>query len=209
MKFEAINKMYTQKVAEWMAKGYWINAGTMGGSQGEYAHVDLTNGSEIIRVLMDDGGEWVDYDKYDSVDVIVGRVPAGERVTIGTTDKLGNTIWNNRLEVISKDSFYKLSHGWRSEWYGTLEEAKAVHELRLKRSHVRFADPRYREKVFEDGAKMVLSFVKRQAGCKSAKLSDIEEVRKVYCTNLNGEITGADYVVEAKGKRFTLKVKEA
>ena len=49
-----INRMFTEKVTELIAQGYQINPATMSGSQGEYAHVDLRKGTEIIRVLLDD-----------------------------------------------------------------------------------------------------------------------------------------------------------
>ena len=48
MKFIDINREFTAAANSYMAQGYYINAGTMGGSQGEVAHIDLTNGTEII-----------------------------------------------------------------------------------------------------------------------------------------------------------------
>ena len=53
MKKQDINRIYTEKVAELLACGYQINTETMSGSQGEWAHIDLTDGSEILRVLVD------------------------------------------------------------------------------------------------------------------------------------------------------------
>ena len=48
-----IRSIYTQKVTELLAQGYQIHPETMSGSQGEIAHIDLTNGSEILRVLVE------------------------------------------------------------------------------------------------------------------------------------------------------------
>lgn len=48
MKYADINKKYTATVTEYLAKGYTINTRTMCGSQGDYAHIDLTDGSEVI-----------------------------------------------------------------------------------------------------------------------------------------------------------------
>ena len=36
-----INRAFTEKVAELLSRGYQIYPGTMGGSQGEIAHVDF------------------------------------------------------------------------------------------------------------------------------------------------------------------------
>ena len=66
-----INRTFTEKVTELLSRGYQIHPGTMGGSQGEIAHVDLYRGDEIIRVLLDHSagrGE-----KPDGVRLIVGR----------------------------------------------------------------------------------------------------------------------------------------
>ena len=52
MKKNDIRTAYTQKVAELLAQGYTIFPDTMSGHQGEIAKVDLTNGSEILRVLL-------------------------------------------------------------------------------------------------------------------------------------------------------------
>ncbi len=47
MKYIDINQKFTAKVAEYIAKGYTINTATMSGSQGEVAHVDLTDGKQV------------------------------------------------------------------------------------------------------------------------------------------------------------------
>ena len=39
-----VRRIYTQKVSELLAKGYQIHYETMSGSQGELAHIDLSDG---------------------------------------------------------------------------------------------------------------------------------------------------------------------
>ena len=66
-----INRAFTEKVTDLLSRGYQIYPGTMGGSQGEIAHVDLYKGDEIIRVLLDHSagrGE-----KPDGFRLVVGR----------------------------------------------------------------------------------------------------------------------------------------
>ena len=53
MKYADINCRFTEIVAEWLAKGYSINTASMSGSQGETAKIDLTDGKEIVRILVD------------------------------------------------------------------------------------------------------------------------------------------------------------
>ena len=50
MKYADINKRYTETVSEYLARGYTINTRTMTGSQGDYAHIDLTDGTEVVRI---------------------------------------------------------------------------------------------------------------------------------------------------------------
>ena len=53
MKYSDINKMFTTEVNKYLAQGYYFNTSTMPGSQGELGKVDLTNGVEIICVVLD------------------------------------------------------------------------------------------------------------------------------------------------------------
>lgn len=131
MKFSDINKRYTEIVTEYISSGYTFNAASMGGSQGEIANVDLTNGSEIIRIYVDSFTDWGSLFGQDGVEIVVGR---------NTDDVIPNeyrghdTVWNNHLDVIRREKFYKVgddySHG---RMYGTLEEANAANEKRFAR----------------------------------------------------------------------------
>lgn len=51
MKYSDINKMFTTEVNKYLEQGYRFNTASMNGSQGELAKVDLTNGTEIIRIV--------------------------------------------------------------------------------------------------------------------------------------------------------------
>ena len=58
MKKQDIRKIYTEKVTELLNQGWTIFPDTMNGSQGEIAHIDLTDGSEIRRVLLERDTHW-------------------------------------------------------------------------------------------------------------------------------------------------------
>ena len=210
MTFADINKAYSKKVAKWLGRGYWVNAGTMGGSQGEIAHVDLTNGQELLRVLMDRETEYNeddDWREYDIVHIVVGRVPASERVQIGISRELGNTVWNDKLEVIDEVKFYQISRK-RGGWYGTKKEADAQRDKqRARRESRRGYVPK--DRVFKGMEQKMLTFVRREViGCKTAKAKDITKVEKVYNTDWNGNVNGVSYYVTVKGKRVKLGGRE-
>lgn len=133
MKFIDINREFTAAANSYMAQGYYINAGTMGGSQGEVAHIDLTNGTEIIRVLLT---TFNNYLGTEGVELIVGRVK--DDIKPNQEDRW-STVWNERLEVISSKKFYRLNNRAQDGFYGTEEEANAAEEKRFDRYKSRHA----------------------------------------------------------------------
>ena len=84
MKYIDINQKFTAKVAEYIAKGYTINTATMSGSQGEVAHVDLTDGKQVVRVLLDSFTEYDSFNSLSGLEIVVGAPPA--TILSGTTD---------------------------------------------------------------------------------------------------------------------------
>ena len=98
MKYADINKRYTEIISEYMATGYTLNSSTMTGSQGETASIDLTDGKEIIRVLVSRFSDWGDKASFEGVDIIAGRADLSERIT-PNNDSTWGTIWNDRLQV--------------------------------------------------------------------------------------------------------------
>ena len=71
MKYADINRRFTEIVAEWLAKGYSINTASMSGSQGETAKIDLTDGKEIVRILVDRFSDYAA--NVEGVEIIVGK----------------------------------------------------------------------------------------------------------------------------------------
>lgn len=198
MKFEYINRKYTEKVAELMEKGYYLNAGTMAGHQGEISKIDLTNGKEIVRVLLEH--ETVYEDNYDSdvVRLIVGRsTETRVRPNEATTY---STIWNNNLEILSEELFYEIGRRRghpEDKWYGTKEEAM---ESRKKR-YARRRSETERKEFPEAAYAKVLPFLRRQKGCKSLRLHEIEGVTKCVSRSRTGKVV-VSYTVKAKGKVY-------
>lgn len=101
-----INQEFSAAVAEYMSKGYSINTGTMDGSQGEVAHIDLTNGEEIIRVLLT--YNFIPWPEKEYT-IIVGRVLSVTTPNLRTHD--AETIWNNELEIISSVTYTERETG--------------------------------------------------------------------------------------------------
>lgn len=132
MKYIDINQKFTAKVAEYIAKGYTINTATMSGSQGEVAHVDLTDGKQVVRVLLDSFTEYDSFNSLSGLEIVVGA-PADKVVPYDTARH--NTIWNNRLEVIESERFYEIGSSKRrgNTFYGTKAEAEQAEALSVER----------------------------------------------------------------------------
>lgn len=190
-----VNRAFTEKVTELLSRGYQIYPGTMGGSQGEIAHIDLYKGEEIIRVLLDHSAGHGE--RPDGVRLIVGRNT--DRIRMNCFDKLGNTIWNNHLEILSEIEFCQIGENY----YTDAETGRAIQKKRDDRQRTR-REPIRRD--LPDAFKCAaLKYVQRQPRMKSCKLSDITRVTRVNRSSW-GKVTPAldGYEIEARGKSFCL-----
>lgn len=128
MKYAEINKRYTQIVAEYFAKGYQVNSGTMSGTQGEIAKVDFTDGKEIIRVMLN-SFHTLGFGGYE---IIIGKCT--ENIKINGEFGIGCTIWNDRLEVVCCEKFYEIGKDSKSGTeYGTKEQAEETYQKHCER----------------------------------------------------------------------------
>lgn len=133
MKYADINKRFTEIVAEYMTAGYVLNTASMTGSEGEIANLDLTDGQEIIRLLVTRFNDWGDRYTYEGVDIIVGRVPKEDRVA-PHEDSNWHTVWNKHLEVLRQERFFQVGESRRGgKFYGTQKEAEAAWAIRMQR----------------------------------------------------------------------------
>ena len=128
MTYKDINNRFTQIVSEYIAKGYTFNTSSMGGSQGEIANIDLTNGKEIVRIVVSSFNNWREC--LEGVEIAIGRCTDNVRPHSG---QLHETVWNSHLEIIHTEYFYKISR--YDSFYGTREEAEAARDIR----HARYA----------------------------------------------------------------------
>lgn len=210
MKKQAIEKLYSQKVAELLNQGWHINAGTMPGHQGEVAHVDLTDGSEIRRVLLEREMAWSRLDDGFHGDRVVIRVGRNtDRVYPGSWD---STIWNNHLETLFEIEFAEIQQPDRDHpdgWYTDFDEAVRVSKIRNSRRKARqvqskreLTDSEWKVEYVE----IALRWLKRtQKGFKSAKVTDITKVTRVNRTSWGTPTSELEcYEIEAKGKTFRL-----
>lgn len=206
MLFKEINQKYTELVAGFMAHGYYINSATMSGSQSnEIASVDLTDGKEIIRVCMEECDREIEengrrhYGRIEGVRIFAGKV-TDEYIRPNGTGRLGFTIWNDRLEVITEEYFYEVGTANRngSKAYGTYEEGVAAN-IKVRERYLSRRDDDTKELTSQKAKEVALKWVKKQPRKKSTKL---EHIQKVYRSNLYGRTS---YHVVVKGEDMTIR----
>lgn len=178
MKYIDINRKFTAAVSSYMMQGYTLNSSTMGGSQGEVAHIDLTNGTEIIRVLLKGFSDYTEMVADGGIELIVGRVTDDVHPNKANEYR---TVWNDRLEVISSEKFYKLSgHRDDEPFYGTEDEAKAAEEKRFDRYKSRRSNDSAVD-VTKKAAPMVKKYIHEKFGVRRVKIDDIKVVKHSGC----------------------------
>lgn len=136
MTFAEINRKYTEIISAYLANGYIINAGTMGGSQGEITKVDLTNGQHILRVLIKRGFCTDDSCWLDTLEIVVGVAEPAVLPNKGSSRY--DTVWNDKLTILREDRFYKVGTVRRGldageSFYGTKAEAEAAQRKHFSR----------------------------------------------------------------------------
>ncbi len=178
MKFAEINAIFTSKVAEYIANGYTINTATMSGHQGEIGKVDLRKGEEVIRVLLD-----TEHHHFrEAVVLIVGR-NTDESISKNTGRNGWDTIWNNKLEIIEKRTFWQMQKDYREIDYYLEGEAG---EQAMEKSRERAKDSHgseHPDRTFEGVEKLIAKAVRRHLDRPGFKSQNIRKVWKTWNEN--------------------------
>ena len=181
MKYSDINKMFTTEVNKYLAQGYRFNTASMNGSQGELAKVDLTNGTEIIRIVAR----------------TFGRVAEKEGIRPDVAYCV-NTIWNGRLEQVSSQRFYEVSgYGDPDKFYGTEADAEAVSKVRMSR-YAQRPSGKAEDMTNAETIKMAVRFIRRKLGIKNVDKKRIEVFRT----------PDHRHIINYRGKAYQLNNKE-
>ena len=197
MKKQEIRKLYSQKAAELLAAGYNIFPDTMRGHQGEIAHVDFSNGSEILRLLLStdhrysrDEGEYIG----DTVVLMLGKAPDDTRVY----ENWDGDIWNKRLEIRFQIEWAWIGANRYHDWYTSLEEGNRISRLQWERYKAHQVESR--ETLSDAFKSAALKWIRKQPRMKSCKLEDIEKIERCWDHNGNRR-----FEITAKGKRYTIR----
>ncbi|MBR2789036.1 MAG: hypothetical protein IKD70_00235 [Eggerthellaceae bacterium] len=197
MKKTTVERMYTAKVAELLNQGWHVHTSTMPGHQGEIAHIDLTDGSEIRRVVLQRGMVWGDRPTGFNghiISIVVGRNT--DRVWPGWD----STIWNSHMEVLSEIQVAEIHEPTRRHpegWYTDMETAldiECIRRARYKAKHMK--STKEQGTAFKS---IALRWLRKQPRMKTAKLEDITKMTRYTTSDKR-----VGFKIEAKGKTFYL-----
>ena len=197
MKKTTVERMYTAKVAELLNQGWHIHTSTMPGHQGEIAHVDLTDGSEIRRALLYREMVWGDrHTDFYGHRVIIQVGKNTDRIWPGWD----STLWNNHMEVCSQIELAEIQEPDRYHpegWYTDMATAQDIQRIRNERREARRIPT---ERVLGTAFKSIaLRWVRKQPRMKTTKLEDITKMTRYTTSDKR-----VGFKIEAKGKTFYL-----
>ena len=202
MTFAEINKRFTDKVAEYLAKGYVINtSGCTAGYSGEQMRLELTDGKDIIaiRLVEDSGGLF----SGRTVNIVVGLADAQtlRKNYVKPNMMRHETLWADRITELERESFYQVGNRWDANWFTTEEEQKRTAAIRRERMKASYdSNPNKIELTDMRGAKEIALRWIQRTKYSSYKLKDIEKVEK-WIYEYDGR-TYSRYHIYARGKNF-------
>ena len=163
MKRVDIDKVFTEKVAEFIGKGYVVNSGTMAGHQGEICKVDLIKGNTLVRIWM--GNDWLENFSDRIIQIHIGVI------TNFTTN--GYTLWMKEFDEYELLTFYEVVEG---KWYtDSEEEFEKIREIKkARRNYKRLDLPHYEFYRDEARREIAKKYLKRVAGYSRVSIDDIK-----------------------------------
>ena len=172
MNFINIESIMTAKVAEYIAKGYTLSTGTMSGSQGEVAKVDVVKNKQVVRIMLTRENRYDDNGCYFALTLTVGCH------TLPKARCFDRIIWNRDLEVIERREFFSVDID-ADNFTENRDDLIEQHKKQMQRWRNREAlrEMRIKKDITSEKAKaIVLPFIRRQNRCKRMKVEDIVKV---------------------------------
>lgn len=195
MKMNAIDKKFSEIIAQYLANGWTINSKSMRGSQGEDCKVDLVKGDELVRVWMESIYNSSKYMWRECV--LCLRVGTWNRPATDSTER-NITVWMGDFNIFCEMVFYKIADNW---YVDNLEEAQSIKKVqidRLRKYNRTPLDTQIVHLISDDAMHTAIKFLKNKVGYKRISWYDIHVCKRVYSY-------GAKYVINYKGNSYTLK----
>lgn len=194
--YKDINEEFTHVVGGYLRKGYTINTATFGCHGSEIAHIDVTDGHDVIRIFASEFYESIDFGCVLGIKIIAGKVPDCQKI-VPHDNRRDGIIWNDKLEKITCDRYYLItSNGGRINWKFSSREA-AIRAVATRFNHLSRNEECIDPRQFTSNAATALGvkFLKRQLPNNRIVKSDVGVFRQANYGR---------YYVLYRGKRYYL-----
>lgn len=137
MKFKDINKKFSEAVAKRLAEGYVICCQTMGGSQGEIAHVNFIKDDEHYSLILEkehSAGCWSEKAE-NFLDYLSLRWVKSKELKGDPAGNCDVTFWrgDKYVEILDENRYWIVSDRYRADFFTDSEdEAKKICRTRLE-----------------------------------------------------------------------------
>ena len=173
-----INAKYTEVLSKYLAAGMSIEARTMSGSQGEMAHIDLTDGKNLYRIIMGTGSARDDSDKlcwsYETIEIEVRKYEIPAHINSMTT------IWNSKGELIEHYVWFEIEP-YRKEnrvCVESIEEIKAIRDKKLEHYKNDRETKEVEIQLTPERQKKIADICRKRPGYKSIRTQGITKLIK-------------------------------
>ena len=202
---EELNKIFSDKTAELIRKGYVVDLAGMAGSQGEVGKIIFKKNNRFYALVMETKSSYTDGIYTDHYVIWFGHYT--EDTSNMRPLDTWNTLWLNKFEATWTQEFVKIT----KNYFVTIEAAEAMNKKWIERCR---NSREYRsEDVTERYSKAILGCVRKQKGYKSVKASEIVKVTRIYPYNSFEKKMGKRYYkvelsrTNKSGKNITLDVR--
>ena len=179
-----IETAFTEKVAEYVAKGYRFYSEGMRGNQGEIAKVVLTDDKELIIIYLEENYRLLDEFRRSLV-LFIEKQPCTKYI-----------VWLHEGDIIEKTVWYDLSDG-EGRYYLNSEDPKVNEISAIKQQRRELNRNMHNTKDVEftsdEAKKAILPLIKKQPKCKSKTINDIVSISRRYNSS-----NSSHYVVQFK-----------
>lgn len=163
IKFKEIENLYSQKVCEYINKGFVISSEhTSGSSTGEVVRIALSKGETFIKICMLNSWEnWKETIKL---------------VVLKFENVKSRTLWNREAEIVEEKIFFEINHE-NKVYSDDKAEFDLIAKKQRERSKNYYFEYDYENLLQSEKAKNVAyKLAKKQAGYKSINKKSIEKI---------------------------------
>lgn len=164
IKFKEIENLYSQKVCEYINKGYVISSEHTSGSQtGEVVRIALSKGETFIKIcLLNSWENWK-----ETIKLVVLKFEKTNE---------WRTLWNNEAEIVEEKIFFEINHA-KKVYSDDKAEFDVIAKKQKERSKNYYFEYDYENILQSEKAKNVAyKLAKKQAGYKSINKKSIEKI---------------------------------